>query len=141
MSNDSDDSDDSKVGYKKPPKHTQFKKGQSGNPNGRPKGTKNLTTDMKEELNEQVIITEGGRDTQHSKQRVIVKRTVQKAINGDMRAVEIVIKMNAQHSDSDSEEVGSERLSPDDQDIIDRYFSEVHKHGKNDDSEDGKHDD
>ena len=27
------------VGYKKPPKEGQFKKGQSGNPRGRPKGT------------------------------------------------------------------------------------------------------
>lgn len=30
---------DEKVGYKNPPKHTQFKKGQSGNPHGRPKKT------------------------------------------------------------------------------------------------------
>ena len=138
MSNDSDDSDDNKVGYKNPPKHTQFKKGQSGNPNGRPKGTKNFKTDLKEELNEQVKITEGGREALFSKQRVMVKRAIQKSINGDMRAFEILIKLDAQHLDSDSEEVDTKRLSPDDQDIINRYFSEVHKHGKDDDSEDGE---
>ncbi len=40
------------VGYRKPPKHTRFKPGQSGNPRGRPKGTKNLKTDLIEELGE-----------------------------------------------------------------------------------------
>ena len=137
MSNDSDDSDDNKVGYQNPPKHTQFKKGQSGNPNGRPKGTKNFKTDLKEELNEQVKITEGGREALFSKQRAMVKRAIQKSINGDMRAFEILIKLDAQHLDSDSEEVDTKRLSPDDQDIINRYFSEVHKPGKDNNPENG----
>lgn len=30
------DEDDDRVGYRRPPRHTQFKKGQSGNPRGRP---------------------------------------------------------------------------------------------------------
>lgn len=40
------------IGYKKPPRHTRFRKGQSGNPKGRPKGTQNLKTDLAEELSE-----------------------------------------------------------------------------------------
>ena len=48
---DGDEADDEyDVGYKKPPKRTQFKPGQSGNPRGRPKGTKNLKTDLAEAL-------------------------------------------------------------------------------------------
>jgi hypothetical protein len=48
------------AGYGKPPRHTRFKKGQSGNPRGRPKGSKNLTTLLTEALNEPVIVAENG---------------------------------------------------------------------------------
>ena len=44
--------DDEKVGYRRPPKKSRFKPGQSGNPKGRPKGTKNLKRDLIEELQE-----------------------------------------------------------------------------------------
>ena len=46
------------VGYGKPPRHTRFKKGQSGNPRGRPSGSKNLATVLSEALNELVIVAD-----------------------------------------------------------------------------------
>ncbi len=66
-------SEDYEIGYGKPPEHTQFKKGQSGNSKGRPKGSKNLTADRTEELAEMIVVTEGGRRRPISKQRAMIK--------------------------------------------------------------------
>ncbi len=86
-------SDDDEVGYGKPPKASQFKPGQSGNPMGRPKGTRNLKSDLIEELREQVLIREGASSTQVSKQRAIIKRLIAKSINGDPRSMNIALNL------------------------------------------------
>lgn len=51
--------EDNDVGYKKPPKHNRFKKGQSGNPKGRPKDRKSFATRFFAILNEPVTLREG----------------------------------------------------------------------------------
>ena len=79
------------VGYKSPPQGSQFKKGQSGNRNGRPKGTKNLKTDLQEELQEQIRVREGDRAITISKQRAIVKTLVAKTLKGDNRAASTLL--------------------------------------------------
>ena len=52
------ENEDSKVGYGKPPKHSRFKKGQSGNPRGKPRGTKNSATLLRQALLASVIVKE-----------------------------------------------------------------------------------
>ncbi len=84
-------STDYQIGYKKPPKHTRFKPGQSGNPRGRPKGTKNLKTDLMEELGEKIVVREGDRPQKVSKQRALLKSVVNRAIQGDPRATAIAL--------------------------------------------------
>ncbi len=73
------------VGFGKPPVHSRFRKGCSGNSKGRPKGTKNLRTDLIEVLQERITVTEGGRKVRMSKQRAIVMTLVAKTLKGDPR--------------------------------------------------------
>jgi Family of unknown function (DUF5681) len=81
------------VGYGKPPKQTRFKKGQSGNPTGRRKGSLNLATVLSATLNEKVVVTERGKKKRITKLAVIVKQLVNKAAAGDLRAVSQVAEL------------------------------------------------
>ena len=81
------------VGYGKPPKHTRFKPGQSGNPRGRPKGTNNLKTDLMEELRENIVIREGDQSHKVSKQRAFVKTLVARTLKGDARSATLLTSM------------------------------------------------
>lgn len=74
------------VGYKRPPRHSQFQKGRSGNPAGRPKRARNTSTLLQEELDRLVTITELGRQTTISKRDAFIKSLVARAIKGDARA-------------------------------------------------------
>lgn len=86
-------SDKQKVGYKNPPKHTQFKPGQSGNKKGRPKGSKNMVTTLDKILNEKVSLREGNRVRRVTKAEAMTLTTVNKAMNGNQKAVSTVILM------------------------------------------------
>src|SRR5262245_11040533 len=56
------------VGYGKPPVQSRFKRGQSGNPKGRPKGARNFSTDVKATLKAPVKVTRDGRPRKVSTQ-------------------------------------------------------------------------
>jgi hypothetical protein len=75
------------VGYGRPPRHSRFQKGQSGNPKGRARGSKNFTTLLKEALDEPVSVNENGRRKTISKKAAIAKQAVNKAAAGDLRAL------------------------------------------------------
>jgi uncharacterized protein DUF5681 len=76
------------IGHGKPPRHTQFKKGQSGNPTGRPKGTPNFATALDRALSAQVVVNEGGQRRTVSKLEATVTQLVNKATMGDPRATQ-----------------------------------------------------
>ena len=91
--------DDYTVGRGKPPTENQFKPGQSGNPTGRPKGSKNFRTDFMEELQIKIEITEGGKKQEVTKQRAIIKRMINGAMGGEVKAADAVMKLSLAFTD------------------------------------------
>lgn len=135
MAKKSTDKKDYPVGYKKPPRHTQFKKGQSGNPKGRPKGTPNFRTALDREIREQVTVNEGGRRSQISKLEAIVKQFVNKPMAGDVRALELLLRQLPLVDDSFSEAEPEDTLEAADDVIMRRLFERI-KHSSKEDSAD-----
>lgn len=75
------------VGYRKPPQHSRFKPGESGNPKGKPRGAKNLSTIVGNAIKEKVQVTENGKRRSVSKLEVAIKQLVNKAAAGDQKAL------------------------------------------------------
>lgn len=73
------------VGRGKPPQHSRFEKGRSGNPTGRPKRSRSLLNELEAELLAEVTIKENGKTVRLSKGRVLVKSMFAKAVGGDPR--------------------------------------------------------
>ena len=79
------------VGYGKPPKGSQFKKGMSGNPNGRPKGAKNLNAIAEEQFFKPVTVTRNGKKTKMPVIALIIAQLLKKAAEGDLGATKAAL--------------------------------------------------
>jgi len=83
----SDDSDkDKMVGYGRPPATTRFKKGQSGNPKGRPKGRKSVGKIFSDALHRTIEVREGERIRTMPKIEAVIEVNLNKALKGDHRS-------------------------------------------------------
>lgn len=106
------------IGYGRPPRATQFKPGESGNPRGRPRGSKNLSLLLEEELTQRVTINENGRRRRITKRAAIVKHMVNKTLSGDPRLLQILLnELRAREVRGDSGE-SSFNLDEVDRDVI-----------------------
>lgn len=85
---------DYNVGYQKPPAHTRFKPGQSGNPKGRPKQKEaDVVKLLLRELKERVVIEENGKITKVTKREVLVKQILKKALLGDSKCMDFILRV------------------------------------------------
>ena len=119
-------SDDDTVGYKRPPRHSQFRPGQSGNPRGRQKGLRNLASDVKRTLGTPVTVNEQGKTNRVSTQEAVLRRLREKALKGDARALDRLVELaHCFNNNEASEGIGASAMPADDQAILDAYVEEV----------------
>lgn len=123
-------SDEYEVGYGKPPKHTRFKPGRSGNPKGRPKASKSIRKETAEELAERITIKEGGQRVTLSKQRLVVKALFNKAAKGDVRAINALVALATDASGATNDE--PEVLGANDAAILEAFIQRHNDDGGGD---------
>jgi Family of unknown function (DUF5681) len=116
------------VGYRKPPKHTQFKPGQSGNCKGRPRGQRNFRTAVRDALQEKVTIREGDRSRSVSRMDAIIRVTFNNALRSDAKALAAFIQLarSAGLMDEEPELSSTKSISAEDEAILADYLE---RHG------------
>ena len=91
---------DYEVGRGRPPKATQFKPGQSGNPKGRPRVQKHLSTILREVLEQKLSIEVGGKMCTITAYQGLFTRALSLGLKGDMRAIKFLAEMASQLPDN-----------------------------------------
>lgn len=86
----SDGEQDDKVGYRRPPKHTRFKKGQSGNPRGRPKKEAPPIEDVFRKVMSSPVKLGDGRSV--SVIEAAVRKLAKDALSGDRQALRLLLR-------------------------------------------------
>lgn len=81
------------VGYGRPPRETQFRPGQSGNPKGRPRGSKNFASVMKKVLTRRIKVTQNGAQRQIPTQEAFAHLLTTRALAGDAKAMSLLLRM------------------------------------------------
>ncbi|MCL2673668.1 MAG: DUF5681 domain-containing protein [Alphaproteobacteria bacterium] len=124
-----DDDTEDKVGFCRPPKATRFKPGQSGNPTGRPRGSKNTYKLLDGILNQNVQVTQDGKPIRISKKAAVLLQAVNTAVKGDIKSIQTLFPhMLAVDAKSEEHENRRDALSTDEKEILKDFLKE-HGHG------------
>jgi hypothetical protein len=86
------DAEDDKVGYGRPPKHSRFAKGRSGNPKGRPKGSPNVKTAIRKAMDRRVAVKIGKKTVKMNPIDAMAHRLVQQALDGNLKAMRELVE-------------------------------------------------
>ena len=107
------------VGYERPPEHSRFQRGQSGNPSGRPKDSRNFKTLLRQILNEQISLQDGVNSRKVSKREAITRRLIIGAMKGDSRDLHALFKLAEQTGEFD------DARNADNLEVIVRWMSDA----------------
>lgn len=116
------------VGYKHPPKHTQFKKGRSGNPKGRPKGAQGTKTIVRKLMTGKVEVRTSAGIVRMTRMEAALHKFMELALKGNPRALIQLIALYSQavpDEETARPPTGSEELTPADEAIIAAFKASI----------------
>jgi hypothetical protein len=114
--------DDYQVGYGRPPKATQFAPGKSGNPKGRPKGTRPVGAILQEVLGQKIVVTENGKSRRLPFLEVLFRRLANDAVRSDKAAMKLLLALVDRYNESPEAKTQLNELLAEDQAILERYL-------------------
>jgi hypothetical protein len=106
------------VGYGRPPTSSQFQPGQSGNPQGRPKGARNASSMARDAL-ERTINVQGRKMTVR---KAAYLRLAERAVAGDAKALEFLLSLESEERPPGSDHAPIEPLSTKDLELLQGFF-------------------
>lgn len=117
------------VGYRRPPVHSRWRPGQSGNPRGRKKGSRSAASIIRSVLSRKVKVTEGGLIRNVDVLEAVIIRVAQDALRGEPKAAALLIKL-AQTFSSPEDAIDQEALTDEDHKLLKNYLArELRKRG------------
>ena len=99
--------------------------GNPANPKGRPRGSRNFSTDLKATLKEPIRVTNYGKAQTVSTQQAALMRLREKALSGDVRALDSLIGLARFYNDDDEMAEAATRLSATDAEILEAHDAKV----------------
>jgi hypothetical protein len=118
------------VGYALPPKATQFKKGESGNPKGRPKGTRSVGALLRDILEQRVAVTENGRTRRIPTLEVMLRRLANDAMRKDIVALKTILNLLDRYGEAPESHIKLDELLEEDRDILANFLPQLHATSK-----------
>jgi hypothetical protein len=111
------------VGYKRPPQHTRFKKGQSGNPSGKRKAKPMHQENAREAvLSQSLTMTLQGKRVTVTARHALYQKLLAKALNDDLRAMALLLKLDAQSESLKPVEQEAAEVSEHEEALIARFL-------------------
>lgn len=122
----------SESGYKNPPKHSRFQKGRSGNPAGRPKGSKNTLKLLDAVLEQEIKIQQEGKTISITKKQAMLMQLVNVAVRGEIKAIAALFPYMMQLDMKEEQSLETSKLSLKDEEILQQFLEENKQESKND---------
>lgn len=122
----------SESGYKNPPKHSSFQKGCSGNPTGRPKGSKNRLKLLDAVLEQKIKIQQEGKTISITKKQAMLMQLVNAAVKGEIKAIAALFPYMMQLDMKEEQSLETSKLSLKDEEILQQFLEENKQESKND---------
>ena len=110
------------VGYARPPKATQFKAGKTGNPRGRPKGSRTVWAILQDILRQKVAVTESGKTRRIAALEVMLRRLVNDAMRSDAKALKLLLALIERYAETTEAQVQLGELLAEDREILAEYL-------------------